>query len=81
MERAARARYVSSLAPAVLFFGCRSKATDCLFLEVCCVCFFLEMCCTCVCHMVCCTCIEECTHMAATLGGHAFSQAAGCESV
>jgi hypothetical protein len=34
MERAARARYVSSLAPSVLFFGCRSKATDCLFLEV-----------------------------------------------
>jgi sulfite reductase alpha subunit-like flavoprotein len=35
MERAARARYTSTLAPAVLFFGCRSKATDCLFLEVC----------------------------------------------
>lgn len=34
MERSARARYATNLAPAVLFFGCRSKAADCLFHEV-----------------------------------------------
>ena len=34
MERAARGKYTGGLAPAVLFFGCRSKAADCLFSDV-----------------------------------------------
>ena len=34
MERSARAQMMGNLAPAVLFFGCRSKAADCLFQEV-----------------------------------------------
>jgi cytochrome P450 / NADPH-cytochrome P450 reductase len=33
MERSARAKVLGGLAPAVLFFGCRSKAADCLFHE------------------------------------------------
>ena len=33
LERAARAKILGNLAPAVLFFGCRSKSSDCLFQE------------------------------------------------
>ena len=44
MERSARAKVLGAgvLAPAVLFFGCRSKQADCLFHEARCPTYLLR---------------------------------------